>query len=132
MAHTDFEKGYTLNRWSSDIYKISVSPFACLTSLLLSLSPRLQARVPSRPPRYKLVKVDGEVPVQGSFYFAELKSVSDDEESRPVYPIEKVLRRRRNRATGRPESLVRFKGVDRHIEWVDDSLLSREPIVPVL
>ena len=81
-----FEKGFTPN-WTDKTYIIS----------------RVKK---TKPPTY-VIKDDRGEEVKGSFYEAELQKSTHE-----MYRIEKVLKRRINKATGQKEERVKWTGYD--------------------
>ena len=70
-------------------------------------------RIPSHPPRYKLIDLNGEE-IKSSFYAQELQLAQDT----GVYKVEKVLRYRRRK--GVREALIRWKGYGPKFDsWID-------------
>ena len=93
MTTRPFRKGY-LPSWTTELFTIS-------------------ARIPRRPPVYKLKDYDGEE-LEGTFYEQELQRVvkSDD-----LYQVEKVLRKRKK--WGKTEYFVKWVGYpDKFNSWV--------------
>jgi len=93
-ARRPFQRGYE-QKWSEEIFLVD-------------------KRIPSHPPRYKLVDLQKEE-IKGSFYENELQkaNVADDE----LYKIEKILKYRTRQGTR--EALIRWLGYSSKFDsWV--------------
>ncbi|XP_031552318.1 uncharacterized protein LOC116289512 [Actinia tenebrosa] len=98
---TIFDKGY-LPQWSEEWFKI-------------------RARDPGPPAYYRLMDYDGEDILNGTFYEEELLKVEDEEIKHMRYRIEKILQRRTDPATGRPQVLVKYQGwPEKYANWIDE------------
>lgn len=96
MTVRPFRKGY-LPRWTEEIFTVS-------------------ARLPRRPPVYRIKDWDGEV-IHGTFYETEIQRV--DKHDKDVYRVERVLRRRRKQ-DGKMEYFVKWTGYpSKFNSWTD-------------
>ncbi len=120
-----FDKGYKLSNWSASVYTIKVFFAIHLSHNMLK---NFQKRVPSRPPRYK-VESDTGILLDGSFYAQELLAVPKETKSQTLFKVKKIMRHRRNRATGEEEVLIQFDSPGRHLEWLSKAVLDNGSIV---
>ncbi|XP_031564776.1 uncharacterized protein LOC116300130 [Actinia tenebrosa] len=97
---TIFDKGY-FPQWSEEWFKI-------------------RARDPGPPAYYRLMDYDEEDELKGTFYEEELLKVEEEEIKHMRYRIEKVLQRRTDPATSRPQVLVKYQGwPEKYANWID-------------
>ncbi len=88
-------------------------------------------RKPTRPPTYTIANEQGQK-ILGSFYTYELKAVDADADSKTLYPVKRVLRRRIDRATKETEVLAIMKAPEgnKYAEWIPERLISNGSIIP--
>ena len=98
-ARTVFAKGYE-EKWTDEVFTIT------------------KINKKYKPILYTLNDYDGEE-VQGSFYADELQKIDNSEK---VYRIERVIRTRINKETGKKEAYVKWKGYTTPT-WIDHSQL---------
>ena len=111
MTSEQFAKSHLPFNWSTVVYRIT-------------------DRHPSRPPTYSITpELAGAEPLLGKMYAEELMRVEVDTPSQLLYPVQRVLRRRIERATGREQSLVQYRVPLRYVEWVYSELVEKEAII---
>ncbi len=67
--------------------------------------------------------------LDGSFYARELLTVPKETKSQTIFKVKKILRHRRNKATGEEEVLIQFDAPGRHLEWLSKAVLDNGSIV---
>ena len=91
-----FEKGAASN-WSEELFKVVKKKRTPIKYI------------------YKLVDLDGE-PITSIFYPEEIQEVAEPK----VYRVEKILRRRKNKQTGKTEYFVKWLGYpEKFNSWTD-------------
>ncbi len=72
------------------------------------------------------------VKIRGRWYVHELQAAEAGAQSKTLYPVRRVLRRRIDRATKEPEVLAIMKAPEggKYAEWIPERLVTSGSIIP--